>query len=289
MGRLILLSILASSTCFARSHVASAGVLANHAQAFNDGNGPDGGAWSGASSYQDGESGTVLFGTVEWAVFEPDEFPFAGLNGWAPAPGQLVYAFQLIHSGAQVVQEFGGEFIPFPTSNAGVADLGVAENIAPSEVFIDAFGPGFRFLQPSIPASGGTSAGLVFSSDRIPTLTTFVVFPGGGVLEFGELPRPLAPGPSDTIYAPINVPGDFDNDGDADGADFLKWQAAFGSDDSMADGNDDGIVDAEDLQIWIDEFGETGGGAAVPEPAAVALFAVGALAAVRRRRMRSRT
>jgi hypothetical protein len=92
---------------------------------------------------------------------------------------------------------------------------------------------------------------------------------GGSVWRLGGLP-------------PLD--GDYDLDTDVDGADFLKWQAAFGSDDSMADGNDDGIVDGEDLQIWIDHFGETGAVAAVPEPTAGWLVVGGlSLAALKRR------
>jgi hypothetical protein len=81
--------------------------------------------------------------------------------------------------------------------------------------------------------------------------------------------------------APL-LDGDYDFDNDVDGADFLKWQAAFGSDDSQADGNDDGLVDGEDLAIWASHFGEAASAAGVPEPSAAARLS-GALAFALRR------
>ena len=61
--------------------------------------------------------------------------------------------------------------------------------------------------------------------------------------------------------------------------DFLKWQAAFGSDDSMADGNDDGMVDGLDLQIWVEQFGEAAAaGEGVPEPRGMGILIAGGAA-----------
>ncbi|MBN1852136.1 MAG: PEP-CTERM sorting domain-containing protein [Pirellulales bacterium] len=69
---------------------------------------------------------------------------------------------------------------------------------------------------------------------------------------------------------------DFDNDGDVDGADFLAWQAGFGTagGPSQGDANGDGQVNSSDLAVWKLQFG-TGGAsgsglasAAIPEPAA---------------------
>jgi len=72
-------------------------------------------------------------------------------------------------------------------------------------------------------------------------------------------------------------PGDFDSDGDVDGADFLKWQRYFGSTSELdADGNGNGIIDAADYTIWQDNFG-TGqpvSAASVPEPSSCTLAAL---------------
>ena len=90
--------------------------------------------------------------------------------------------------------------------------------------------------------------------------------------------------------AVVTQPGDFDFDGDADGSDLLVWQRAFGSSgaDLAADGNNDGVVNALDLAIWKNNFGESLGSvttavAAVPEPAPVTLFLLGAAMLFRRK------
>ncbi|MDZ4658128.1 MAG: hypothetical protein SH868_11175 [Bythopirellula sp.] len=79
------------------------------------------------------------------------------------------------------------------------------------------------------------------------------------------------------------LPGDYDFDGDVDGNDFLKWQRAYGTSDSMADGDDSGTVGPEDLVIWQDHYGETApltaASVAVPEPGSLLLTVFGLLAA----------
>jgi hypothetical protein len=76
--------------------------------------------------------------------------------------------------------------------------------------------------------------------------------------------------------------GDFDNDNDVDGADFLIWQRGFGPTGTNLTGDADGngIVDGADLTIWKAQFGGppagAGAAAAVPEPATLALGALGA-------------
>ena len=61
--------------------------------------------------------------------------------------------------------------------------------------------------------------------------------------------------------------GDYDVDGDVDGADFLLWQRRLGTATnpagSGADGDASGSVDGGDLGVWGSHFGE-------PEVAAVA-------------------
>lgn len=95
--------------------------------------------------------------------------------------------------------------------------------------------------------------------------------------------------------APAAVPdnGDFDSDGDVDGADFLTWQRNVGVNDgaaTLASGDADGDehVTGADLAIWRNQYGATAAPAshAVPEPAAWALVlaaGLGVLALSRKR------
>lgn len=82
----------------------------------------------------------------------------------------------------------------------------------------------------------------------------------------------------------VDPPGDFDNDGDADGADFLKWQqqsgltGLFPLQRRAADANADGVVNGADLDVWKTATAAAGGTAigastVVPEPHAGALAA----------------
>jgi hypothetical protein len=49
--------------------------------------------------------------------------------------------------------------------------------------------------------------------------------------------------------------GDFEQDGDVDGADFLVWQRTLGTTNPAADATGDGAVNATDLTIWRENFG----------------------------------
>lgn len=80
------------------------------------------------------------------------------------------------------------------------------------------------------------------------------------------------------VLGSVALPGDFDNDLDVDGADFLKWQRNFGTPG----------YDAASLATWKANFGATAAvsaAAAIPEPSTAVLgaLAAGAIAACRRR------
>jgi hypothetical protein len=85
---------------------------------------------------------------------------------------------------------------------------------------------------------------------------------------------------------------DFDNDGDVDGADFLRWQRGVGTNtgatNAQGDANGDGAVNGADLALWRSRFGTSSveaAVAAVPEPASAALAAACVLGfAIRRRK-----
>jgi hypothetical protein len=71
--------------------------------------------------------------------------------------------------------------------------------------------------------------------------------------------------------APLH-PGDFDSDGDVDGADFVAWQTNFpkasGATLAQGDADKDGDVDGADFVIWQTNFPYTpgSGSSTVPEP-----------------------
>jgi hypothetical protein len=91
-----------------------------------------------------------------------------------------------------------------------------------------------------------------------------------------------------------SIAGDFDADGDVDGADFLNWQLQVGASvppGTGADATGDGQVDGLDLVEWSANLGaasSTAAAASIPEPAAGALASLSLVAlAVSRRRLAS--
>jgi hypothetical protein len=95
--------------------------------------------------------------------------------------------------------------------------------------------------------------------------------------------------------APQGQPGDFDGDGDVDGADFVAWQTHYplqsGATLATGDADNDQDVDGADFAIWQANFplAPASEVAAVPEPSAILLAAltVPALAGFRRLRRKA--
>jgi hypothetical protein len=83
--------------------------------------------------------------------------------------------------------------------------------------------------------------------------------------------------------ATLPMAGDYNRDGVVDAQDYVVWRSSLGKyvlQYSGADGDGDGIIDANDFDVWRSHFGnESGGGAglsaAVPEPEAYSLLAIG--------------
>lgn len=88
----------------------------------------------------------------------------------------------------------------------------------------------------------------------------------------------------EVVTKPIYA-ADFDDDGDVDLTDYNIWKGAFGLN-QLGDANGDNISDASDYTIWRDTNGSVPGAAvvnaaAVPEPAAWVILALGLLLGVR--------
>jgi hypothetical protein len=92
--------------------------------------------------------------------------------------------------------------------------------------------------------------------------------------------------------AAAGVPGDFDQNGVVDAADFIVWQRdlSMNGGSLSADGNGDGIVNAADLGVWRMHLGEsTIGGSlrSVPEPIGLPMFLAAFASLVGLRRAKS--
>lgn len=80
----------------------------------------------------------------------------------------------------------------------------------------------------------------------------------------------------------LQITGDFDNDFDVDGADFLAWQRSVGSGTPLPNGVPPDAVDEADLAAWRSAYGALGASTAsqhaavpVPEPAGAVALAIG--------------
>jgi arabinogalactan endo-1,4-beta-galactosidase len=89
------------------------------------------------------------------------------------------------------------------------------------------------------------------------------------------------------------IPGDYNNDGSVDPADYVVWRDTLGESGALsADGNGNLAIDAGDYDIWRANFSASTGisgsvAAAAPEPATATIILAGMLAAVRRRMEKS--
>jgi hypothetical protein len=86
---------------------------------------------------------------------------------------------------------------------------------------------------------------------------------------------------SGSVTGTVLHPGDFDSDGDVDGADFVAWQTNFpkesGATLTQGDADADGDVDGADFVVWQTNFPFPSGSGPtpVPEPGSLLIIATG--------------
>jgi hypothetical protein len=134
------------------------------------------------------------------------------------------------------------------------------------------------YVNHALEGTGAVPAGSVFGSN---TFQVYLGHIGGGqsgsrsitIDEFRYFDE-VIPSTSflQKVVAPPPVAGDFDGDGDVDGADFVAWQTNFpketGATLAMGDADSDGDVDGADFVVWQTNFPFTPGPGvtSVPEP-----------------------
>jgi fibronectin-binding autotransporter adhesin len=92
-----------------------------------------------------------------------------------------------------------------------------------------------------------------------------------------------------TLSGPVDVPGDYNQNGTVDAADYVVWRKNLGPGSLQNEGGiSPGVVDVADYNFWRSRFGRTSGagalhaGSAVPEPASLLLFGVALLSLMTR-------
>jgi len=131
---------------------ASAGVLDGYAGAYNDGSV----TWTGSAPFSQG----TLVGYVDYAVFGPGQFPFAG---YTPTVGELTYVYQVFETGSAPLSSFSVTLSDLADSIGSFNGLaGMAPN---SGVLVSGISANWTFAGI---VQGSNSEGLVFSSIRKP-------------------------------------------------------------------------------------------------------------------------
>lgn len=150
---------------------AEAGVLDGHASAF--------GGWSGSTAFSDGGN---LTGTIDWAVFGPGDFPFAG---YTPTAGELTYTFQVNSTGSDSIHQLN-------LNVGGLADnIGSFSDLVGDAPISNSMGAQAVWNFAGITA-GSSSSGLAFSSIKTPTDMFGIVVNGGSFAVAIPLPVPGA-------------------------------------------------------------------------------------------------
>lgn len=152
---------------------AQAGALNGHANAYNDGT-----AWTGTTAFSNGAG---VSGTIDWTVFGPGDFPYAG---YTPTAGELTYAFQVYSTGSAAIHS-----LTLDDPNGAADNIGSFADLAGEAPTSSALGTQAEWNFAGLDA-GENSIGLAFSSIKVPTNLFGVVVNGGSFAVAIPLPSP---------------------------------------------------------------------------------------------------
>jgi hypothetical protein len=177
--------------------------------------------------------------------------------------------YNLLDSASFTAASTGSRTLPLPAHNSDTMIWSMSGDAIASGVY--GMGVVIHGLDEGNPSTP------FISSDRL--VITFRT-PG-----FGNANAPMLHAARQAVFDAamadaVTPSGDFDGDGDVDGADFVAWQTNFpiGSDALPANGDadSDGDVDGADFGIWQSQFAQVPSAAlpsnaAVPEPSAAVI------------------
>jgi hypothetical protein len=135
-----------------------------------------------------------------------------------------------------------------------------------------------------------------FYSDSLHKSTGNTFTSVGTSTNFGSISNPLIEATT-VVRTNLVQTADYNHNGVVDAADYVVWRKTLGSTTMLdADGDSSGTIDEADYEVWRMDFGtvfgpgsgSSLGAAAVPEPTAAAILAVGAAFSLGSLRSRSR-
>jgi hypothetical protein len=221
--------------------------------------------WSEAndSYWPAGQDWAVQLGVIPESWTQPDEgyYPDLEVDLWHYRNGYGVDAW---------------DATTYSQGQQATYDLMVQDGNAWGEASVEITPTVQGWLDGTIP-----NYGISLSTDNLPAYIDFYSPTIGQAV-----PSYQAWGPKLTIEiatAAGPIPGDFDADNDVDGVDYGLWQSGYPTASGAAlgdgDADGDGDVDGVDFGLWQENYPTNvgGAGAAIPEPATLAVLAIGAL------------
>ena len=129
----------------------------------------------------------TLSGYVDYAVFNPGQFPYSG--GYTPTAGELTYAYQVFVTGTAPLSSFEVPLTDLADNIGRFTDLGGTAPNSQTLIPMDSA----KWTFGGIP-TGGSSMGLVFSSPRTPQLMFATVVDTGQTGPVIPVPSPSSVG-----------------------------------------------------------------------------------------------